>query len=117
MLSTFFYLFFFCIFSFSVYIIFPKGLQWKQSCATFLCYPCRHRFFNCFWQFYDYIVNNFFVYLYEDDINLPTYLPRNLRILVFKENLNISKENEYSNGAWATNRIFEHNWLLGRKNV
>ena len=30
------------------YIIFPKGPQWKKSGAAFLCYPCRHRFFNCF---------------------------------------------------------------------
>ena len=29
------------------YIIFPQGPIWKQSCAAFLCYPCRHRFFNC----------------------------------------------------------------------
>ena len=42
--------------------------------VAFLCYPCRHRFFNCISQFFNYVVNDFFVYLYDDEINLPAYL-------------------------------------------
>ena len=50
------------------YIIFPE-----IKLCSFLCYPCHHRFFV--FIFFNYNVNIFFVYLYDNKINLPTYLP------------------------------------------
>ena len=68
MLSMFPLYIFLFIFDISFFLRNHNG---NKSVQLFCAIPVAIVFLNCFSKFCNYIVNNFFVYLHDDEINLP----------------------------------------------